>query len=148
MSLQQWLHNSWIALTQPSAARTADLLAIANRELADASLAGISPDGRFDHAYAAVRALCELALQACGYGVPKGTRQHERIIESLKLTLDGEWSQEADYFDRCRRWRHQSLYDRSGVAQQRDADELLSKAKDLLNAIEAWLRQTHPELTG
>ena len=148
MSLQQWLANSWVVTAAPSSARISDLLGIAECKIADASLAGISPDGRFELAYDAVRALCDVALQACGYMVPKGSRQHERMIESLKFTLDGRWSEEADYLDRCRRRRHQSLYDRSGMTQQQDADELLSKAKDLFSTIQAWLRQTRPEPAG
>ncbi len=77
MSLPQWLANSWIRKTARSAEHVGDLLAIADRQIADAGLAGISADGRFTHAYDAVRTLCEIALHAAGFGVPKGERQHE-----------------------------------------------------------------------
>ena len=133
MSLQQWLENSWIRPTEPSREEVANLLDVAGRDIGDASLEGLSPDGRFAHAYNAARSLCEVALHASGYIVPKGTRQHERVIESLKLTLGGEWVEMADFFDRCRRWRHQSMYERIGVVQQQDADELLDAAKELEN---------------
>lgn len=146
MSLQQWLDNSWIRSITPSAQEIDGLLGIADREIADASLEGISADGRFDHAYSAVRALCEAALHASAYTVPKDSRKHERTIESLKLTLDAEWVEDADYFDQCRRRRHQSLYERSDVTQPADADELLARAKRLLTAVREWLQREHAHL--
>ena len=146
MSLQQWLDNSWITAVEPTARDVSNLLAVATREIADGSLDGMSPDGRFDHAYDAVRALCEVALHASGYVIPKGGRKHERLIESLKFTLDEQWTSEVDFLDRCRRLRHQAIYDRTGVVQQTDADDLLELAKRLDEAIRQWLQQHHPDL--
>ena len=145
MSLQQWLENSWIRRVDTSTQEIAGLLQIAERETADARLPGISCDGRFEHAYNAVRSLAQLALHASGHVVPKGVRQHERTIESLKFTLGQDWSDEADYFDQCRRSRNKSLYDRAGMIQQRDADELLARAENLEPAVRAWLRDNHPD---
>jgi hypothetical protein len=146
MSLQQWCDNAWIRAHEPSATEIAELLGIAEREISDASLAGISADGRFDNAYSAVRILCQCALCAHGYDVVKGAREHERTIDSLRFTLGTEWGDEADYFDRCRRRRHQSLYERSRVASTQDADELLAHAKKLSYAVREWLQSEHPEL--
>ena len=146
MTLQQWLDNSWIREAERSRQETRSLLGIAEREIADASLEGISGDGRFNHAYNAVRTLCQVALLACGFSVPKGGRQHERVIESLKFTLGQEWSEEADYFDLCRRMRHKSSYEGTGIAQSKDADDLLAAARKLYQAIEVWLATKHPDL--
>lgn len=146
MSLQQWLDNAWLKRVTPSAQVVQSLLAIAEREIADASLEGISVDGRFDHAYDAIRSLCEAALHASGYAVPKGGRKHERVIESLKFTVDGPWTDEVDLFDRARRLRHQSIYERIGVVRQRDADDLLETARRLLEATREWLQDAHPGL--
>ena len=146
MSLQQWLDNSWITKSTPSREDIAGLIQIAERNLADASLEGLSPDGRFSLAYDAVRCLCQAALTASGFVVPKGMRQHERVIESLKFTLGNEWADETDYFDRCRRGRHKSIYERSGINQPRDADQLLESAQKLLTATKEWLQHDHPDL--
>lgn len=146
MSLQQWLDNSWIKSIEPSRQEVAGLLAIAEREIADAALAGMSSDGRFEHAYNAVRSLSQLALHAAGFAVPKGGRQHEWTIGSLKYTLAGDWVEKADHFDYCRRLRNKSLYDRSGMTQQRDADDLLCEATKLMAAVQAWLEKDHPRL--
>ena len=146
MSLEQWDRNGWIIRIQPAKQTVASQLGIADREIADGALAGISPDGRFDHAYGAVRALCVAALHACGYGLPKSGRTHERVIESLRLTLGGKWAKETDFFDRARRMRHQTLYDSAGIIQDADASDLLGAAMKLRAGLEAWLKANHPNL--
>ena len=146
MTLDKWLEHSWVAKTEPSRAEVANLLSISKREIADAALEGMSADGTFDHAYSAVRTLCHVALHASGFNVPKGARQHERVIESLKFTLGDDWVEDVDYFDRCRRMRHKSLYDSAGIAKPDDAKELLASAKWLHQAVEDWLATNHPQL--
>lgn len=146
MTLEQWLSNSWLHRIEANAHETQNLLAIAEREIADASIEQISDDGRFAHAYNAVRALCEIALFGSGFSVPKGQRQHERLIGSLKFTLGDHWSDDVDYFDRCRRLRHKSQYDGAGVARSSDALELLESARKLLAAVRSWLNEHHPQL--
>jgi hypothetical protein len=42
--------------------------------------------------------------------------------------------------------RHQSIYDRTGVVQQADADDLLATARKLDAEVRAWLEEHHPEL--
>ena len=146
MSLEQWRDNTWIREIEPSRQVVSDLLSVAEREIADGGLDGISIDGRFDHAYDAVRCLCEVALHAKGYEIPKGARKHERAIESLKFTLGGRWAKVADFLDFCRRRRHQSIYERAGVVQRQDADDLLKTATDLMAEIRGWLEREYPAL--
>ena len=146
MSLEQWLENSWIRKVEPSKQEIANLLAVAKREIADASLDGMSPDGRFVHAYDAIRVLCETALHARGYAVKKGERQHERALESLKFTLAGDQAKEVDFYDQARRLRHKSMYERMGVVEQKLADDLLEGARKLYAGVEEWLRREHPNL--
>jgi len=122
-------------------------LGIASRELHDASLSGISTDGKFDHAYAAVRSLCDAALHAAGFQVPKGQRQHERVIESLKYTVGGRWAAQYDYLDRCRRKRHQNVYDTVGLIQEQDAEDLLETARSLYKEVLDWLKANHPKVS-
>lgn len=146
MTLEQWLSNSWLNKITPTAYEVRNLLAIAEREIADASIKQISNDGRFSHAYNAVRALCEIALHASGFAVPKGQRQHERLLESIKFTLGEQWADEADYFDQCRRMRHKAHYDGTGLASSKDALELLQAAEKLLADVRRWLTVNHPTL--
>lgn len=146
MTLQQWVSNGWLNSIDASSQEIENALRIAKRELADASLEGISPDGQFEHAYNAVRSLCQAALLAEGFRVPKGQRQHERVIESLKFTLGENWTDTADYYDRCRRMRHQSMYDSDGIARPEDANELVESAQELQTAVLSWLTENHSNL--
>ncbi len=146
MTLHEWRDNGWIREIESSKQEVIDFLSIAERELTDASVQALSVDSRFGHAYAAVRILCQVALQATGFAVPKGGREHERVLESLRFTLGGEWSKDADYFDQCRRMRHKSQYERSGVARESDATELLDAAKRLQVGLMTWLSKNHSAL--
>lgn len=146
MSLQEWCENHWIHECERSANEIANLLAIAEREISDAGLASISSDGRFSHAYNAVRALCTAALHACGYRAAKGSSSHKRLIESLGLTVGEEMSGRIDYLDRCRRHRNRSMYDQSDSVQPREADELLVAAKNLQQEVRTWFENEHADL--
>ncbi|MBM4030924.1 MAG: hypothetical protein FJ291_03965 [Planctomycetes bacterium] len=146
MSLEQWVANAWLKRVRPLAQNVANLLAIGDREIGDASLEGISTDGRFTHAYDAVRALAEAALHAGGYDVPKGPQQHQRAIESLRFTALSGLPAQVDYLDRCRRMRHRTVYERMGMLQQRDAVELLEAARALREKVRDWLMSNYPEL--
>lgn len=146
MTLQQWLEDSWIRQITRSKQEVANLTRVAEREIADAILHGMSADNVFVHAYNAVRTLCQVALHASGFAVPKGGDQHLRVIESLKFTLGDQWADEAVYYDHCRRTRHKLMYDNTDIVQQRDAENLLASAKKLQNAIKQWLSDKHPDM--
>ncbi len=146
MSLQDWLEDSWLTKTEPTARGMQDLLAIADRQIADAGLEGMSADGRFDHAYEAVRALCQAALYASGYAVPKRGDTHQRVIDSLKFTVGGDAGAQVDYFDRCRRVRHKTMYERADVVQRAEADKLLAAARELRDHVRQWFQEEHPDL--
>ncbi len=59
MSLQSWLQNGQLTSHQATVAEVRGLLGVVDRELADASVAGLSDDGRFTHAYDAAFSLAE-----------------------------------------------------------------------------------------
>jgi uncharacterized protein (UPF0332 family) len=124
------------------------LLEIARREISDASLEGISEDGRFEHAYDAIRSLAEVALLAKGYFVPKGGNKHERLIDSLRFTLGEPLldKEKVDYFDRCRRMRHKTMYERSGLIGEAGANTILHEAQNLLEQVDGWLQAERPDL--
>ena len=51
MSLSQWLKNGWLKAHQPTQQEIAGLLAIIERDLADAQAGALSADWRFGIAY-------------------------------------------------------------------------------------------------
>ena len=81
MTLKQWADNGWLASHVTSTEEIANLLAIVDRDLADAG-AGISPDWRFGIAYNAALKLCTVLLYAEGYRAAR-MLQHSRTIQPL-----------------------------------------------------------------
>jgi len=122
------------------------LLQVVDRDISDAQAAGLSPAGRFQHAYDAALQLSIIALLASGYQVPKGPWRHKRAIESLRYTLGEARSETADYLERCSRLRHQAMYERIGAVTDQDATDLLDTAKQVKTAVINWLTANHPAL--
>jgi len=146
MSLEQWLRSKWLQPSDPTVAHLQQLLRVVDREISDAQAEGLSADGKFEHAYAAALQLCVIALLASGYKVPKGPGLHKRAIDSLRYTLGDRWSDAADHIERCSRQRGQAVYERVGVVNQEDADDLLETARQLRTDVIKWLKENHPML--
>jgi len=97
MSLQNWANNGWLRAHQTSAQEINDLLAIVDRDLADAK-GDISADWRFGIAYNAALKLCTILVHASGYR-PEKTLQHYRTIQALSLVLGKDRQDDVDYLD-------------------------------------------------
>lgn len=145
MSLEQWLAARWLARHTPSQDEIRDLLAVADRELADAQVSGLSAEGAFAHAYAAALTSAAAALIAAGYQVERGVSHHHYIIESLEYTLALDRKTIAR-FDRFRRKRNVSIYDRPEAPSEADTAAMLAMARDLRRRAEEWIGANHPEL--
>jgi hypothetical protein len=147
MSLQNWLQNGLLINHQATVAEVRNLLGVVDRELADASVAGLSDDGRFTHAYDAALLLCKLALHASGFEVQKRAPGHHALwINSLEFTLGNSYIATLRHLSTCSTLRHASLYDHAGVVQKQDAADLLAAAQKLRTDVLNWLRSQHPGL--
>lgn len=144
MSLSDWLGRGWLERHRPDRGETRDLLAIADRDLADARVAGISTDTRLSIAYNAALQLSIAALAASGFR-PSREAHHYRAIQSLQLTV-GASADLVDQLDGFRRKRNISDYDRAGGVSEPEAREMLELARTLRQTVEDWLRTNHPEL--
>lgn len=145
MSLEQWLANGWIMKIAISKADAASQLAIADREVKDASTSGLSDEGIHQHAYNACLRLCSAALNSRGYKSAKGKSSHYYTIESLLHTLGERQRGRVIFLHACSKLRHQSTYDDVGFVQRQDALDLLRTAQDLQRDVLSWLRAEHPD---
>lgn len=146
MSLEQWRRNGWLLAAETKLPEITQLFAVADREIHDARVDGVSDDGRFMHAYDAALTLCTIALRVAGYQVAKGSGHHKRTIDALPFAVGAEHSALADQIELASRLRGQAMYDRTGVAGEQSAAELLEVATELRAIIIAWIKQTHREL--
>jgi hypothetical protein len=144
MSLSDWLARGWLQKHTPDRRETRDLMAIADRDITDAQVEGISADTRLSIAYNAALQLSVAALAASGYR-PGREAHHYRALQSLRFTV-GASADLVDQLDGFRRKRNISDYERAGGVSEYEAREMLVLARTLRGVMEEWLRSNHPEL--
>ena len=144
MSLRDWLKNSWLVEHKTSAEEIAGLLAIVERDLANAKVAGLSDDWRFNIAYNAALQTATAALAASGFRAAR-EQHHYRTIQSLGLTI-GWPGGKVDRLDRFRKKRNITGYESAGVISEGEAREILELAAALRGDVLAWLGKQHPKL--
>ena len=142
--MRGWLRNSWLVEHKTSREEIAGLLAIVERDLANAKVAGLSDDWRLSIAYNAALQAATAALAAAGYRAVR-EQHHYRTIQSLALTI-GWPAPKVDRFDRFRKKRNIIGYESAGVVSEREAQEMHELATGLRNDVLAWLEKQHPKL--
>lgn len=145
MTLRRWLEYGWLRPHRSSREEVRHLLAIVERDLESARIAGLAPDWRFGIAYNAVLKLCTVLLHASGYRAGRELA-HKRTVDALPLVLGENHASEAVYLDACRKKRHIVEYETAGSATDADADELIQFTASLREDVIGWLRENHPEL--
>jgi len=105
----------------------------------------LSPDGRFELAYAAALAAATAALRSEGERI-HGPDHHRLTFDALGGVAAGRWSETATFLQHCRARRNAALYDRPGVVSAGEAEELRRATEQLIADVERWLREAHPEL--
>jgi hypothetical protein len=143
MTLSDWLDRGWLVTHTPDRWETKHLLGIADRDIADSQVEGISSDTGPGLAYNAALQLAA-ALAATGYRTGREAH-HYRAIQSLAFTVGAE-SDLIDQLDTPRKKRNISDYQRAGAVSEHEAMGTLALAKTLRETVTAWLKKYHPEL--
>ena len=147
MSLERWVQNGWLRPYKTSANEVANILALVDRDLTDASREEISTDWRFNIAYNAGLQLAALVLYASGYRAGRGESKHYRVIQALPLVMGEGFSTVCAYLDSCRRKRNVSEYDAAGTISGKEAEDLLRTVREFKIEVETWLQHNHPEFS-
>jgi hypothetical protein len=144
VSLRDWQRNSWLVEHKNSRDEITALLAIVERDLANAKVAGLADDWRLSIAYNAALQAATAALAASGFRAAR-EQHHFRTIQGLAFTI-GWPSARVDCFDRFRKKRNIGSYETAGVVSEREAREMYDLAVGLRDDVLAWLRKQHPKL--
>ena len=120
--------------------------ALIARDLADAGIAALSADRRFATAYNAALQAANMAIGCAGYRVTSKTGHHKIAFESMRLALGAAAGNYADYFETCRRKRNVIDYTHSHVATGTESKEILEKAAEFYEMVEAWIVKNHAAL--
>ena len=144
MSLPDWLNEGHLKTHKTSKQEITQLLALFDRDIADARVKNLSADRRFATAYNAALTLSVAALAASGYRAT-GEGQHYWTIQSLSFTLQLD-ADTVKKFNRFRRKRNITDYERIGNVSEKEVSEIIELAKNLRTSLEAWLKNNHPDL--
>lgn len=147
MTLQNLLAIKRLLAHAPDAAAIRKLLEAARRNLADAGVAAISTDNRFDAAYKCLMQCAMLGLWASGYRTATSQPgHHQTAIQCLSLTM-GVPPTTVIVLDALRKQRNLSDYQGDPISDATLAS-CLDEASKLLAHTEQWLRERHPNLLG
>jgi uncharacterized protein (UPF0332 family) len=144
MSLRDWLQNNRLIKHDTSSQEISELLGVADRDILDCQLEGLSTDWRMSIAYNAALRSATAALAAAGYRATRDAH-HYRIIQSLAHTIGVDTKMIAQ-FDRFRKKRNIGGYERAGMVSEREAEEMIELAKTLREQVEKWINENHPDL--
>jgi hypothetical protein len=146
MSLKAWLAKGALQAHKPSTKEIAGLLALADRNLADAGVRGLSAEGRFQFAYNTALAMATAALHAAGYRTNSNVPGHHALtVGSLEHTI-GVDAALVRTFDAFRRKRNRVSNDDPAAVSAKEAADMLVLAAQLRHDVEAWLRAKHAVL--
>jgi hypothetical protein len=122
------------------------LRAVVERDLKDATIAGLSDDRRFATAYNAVLQLATMAIACAGYRVSAKQGHHENTFAGLELAMGTPAAKLAKYFNTCRKKRNMVDYNLADVVTETELRELLKNAKEFATLVEGWISKNHPPL--
>lgn len=147
MTLENLLAIQRLQPFEPTAEGVQRLLAAAARNLADARLAALSADNRFDAAYKAIMQCAMIGLWAKGYRTSTSQPgHHQTALQALPKTL-GLDQDTVIVLDALRKQRNLSDYEGSPVTDAAVA-ECMTRADALLAHTQQWLVRERPDLVA
>lgn len=145
MSLANLLKINKLQVHSPTRDAVLRLLEAANRNLADAHIAEISAENRFDAAYKCIMQCSMLALWVNGYRTSTSQPgHHQTAIQTLPTTIGLEQAT-VIVLDALRKQRNVSDYEGDPVSDQA-VIECIKQAEQLYRNINAWINKNRADL--
>jgi len=144
MSLPDWLNEGHLKTHKTSKQEITQLLALFDRDIADARVKNLSADRRFATAYNAALMVSTAALSASGYRA-SAEGHHYWTIQSLAFTI-GLDSRIITELNKFRQKRNITDYEKTGMVSEQEVKEMIALAKELRSTVAEWLQKEHPEL--
>ncbi len=120
------------------------LLEAADRNLADARIAQLSNENRFDAAYKAIMQLANASLHACGFRtLTSRPGHHQTMIQSLPKSI-GLDTDTMVILDALRKQRNAADYSGDLVSNSA-VSECIGHAEKLRKATKTWLQSHRPD---
>lgn len=144
MSLTNWHAAGWLVEHKTTPKEVRDLFAVADRDLKDSAVPGISSDTQLGLAYNAALQVSGAALAAAGYRASR-ERKHYLTLQSLTHTIGADAKLVAR-LDAFRKKRNVGDYERAGSTSTKEANELRDLAVEVRGKVRTWIEKSRPEL--
>lgn len=143
MSLEKWAENGWLKTAEPDDADIESLLSVAERNIRDSHVKGLSDDSVFMLAYQAILSCASALLLARGFrSASKG--QHYYSIESLRETLHND--EQVNVLQKIRNKRNIIQYEQAGIVSPSEALRILELTDEIFTSTKEILRKdTNPD---
>lgn len=142
---EKWAEYGWLRPEPSSREEIRDLLGIVARGIKDAKVEAISEDLRFQAAFSAALTSANIALRASGYRTRMQPGHHQKVVDSLELTLKADPNLIRKLSVLSRK-RNATSYDAAGNVSMQELAEAVKTAEDLYRRVMAWLKESYPEL--
>lgn len=146
MTLEDWLKDNKLKRHKTSAKEIQSLFRVIDRDISDAQVVGTSADRRFATAYNAALQLATIVLLASGYRVTAGQGHHFVTISSLPFTMGKSAAARMKYLNVCRQARNKTDYDRAGVTEEEEVEDLLAEIVQFRQDVLDWLNKHYVSL--
>ena len=130
---------------EPDTTSISKLVSAAKRNIADAHVKEVSLENQFDAAYKAIMQRANAALQANGFrtlGSKPG--HHMTMLQSLGQTIDLD-KRTVIVLDTLRKQRSANDYT-GDIVQVSAVTECVTRAENLSQEVNNWLRKNNPDL--
>ncbi len=144
MHSNDWPADEYLEREPTSRQEIANLLRLVERDLKQAHVPGLEPDGRFTFAYNAALQLATACLRLHGVRISSAGR-HARTFRVLQDLLPPAVGRYAVEFDQARRKRHTLIYDQAGAVSQREVEGLRQAAEEFQRWLIQEIRGRFPE---
>jgi hypothetical protein len=121
-----------------------NLLRLADRDLEQAQVPGLYPDGRFSFAYNAALQLATAYLRLHHLRIGSVGR-HARTFQELQQRIPFDMRHYPQSFERARRRRHTLVYDQVGAVSEHEVQDLLGQVKTFRAWLCAEIEQRFPQ---
>lgn len=119
------------------------LLGLVERDLQQADIQGLHPDGEFGFLYNAALQLVTAVLRLNGLRVGQ-ISHHKATFQAVRDLVPADLQSEVDLFEHSRRKRNALTYDQAGVITRAD----IAGLREAIAAFESWVRPEAESYTG
>lgn len=142
MSLDKLLQENRLKKHVTSKSEIEHLLQVAERDLKDCLVPGLSQDRKFATAYNAALQAGRAILAVKGYRTT-GSGHHSTTFRALRDILGAPHHTLMDYFNDCRDKRNLVDYGVSGLVSEKEMKDLINEAKKFLFFTKSWMKENH-----